>query len=127
MKDNAKENDIINAGETALVFLYNGNSGNDLDALRYKRFQEKVMKSFKFVDAKDLPPTSALASSIVLGCTTKSNSGEKELDISTQKNGVIMPVTIDMPPAPNDLLRVFRCKCKRPVVILEGVPARSMG
>jgi len=40
MKYNAKEN-ITDAGETALVLLYNGNSGDDLDALRYKWFQEK--------------------------------------------------------------------------------------
>ena len=40
---------------------YNGDSGDDLDALRYKRFQEKVVKSIKYVDTKDLPPTSASA------------------------------------------------------------------
>jgi len=44
MKDNDKENNISNAGETALILLYNGNSGDedDQDALRYKRFQDKV-------------------------------------------------------------------------------------
>ena len=55
------KDDIISAGEKALVLLYNGDSGDNLDALRYKRFQEKVVKNFKYVDAKDLPPTSAPA------------------------------------------------------------------
>ncbi len=50
MQENAKKDDIINAGENALVLLYNGDSEDDLDALRNKRFQEKVMKSFKYVD-----------------------------------------------------------------------------
>ena len=57
MQESANKDDIISAGEKALVLLYNGDSGDDLDALRYKRFQEK----FKYVDAKDLPPTSASA------------------------------------------------------------------
>ena len=61
MQENVNKDDIISAGEKARVLLYNGDSGDDLDALRYKRFQEKVVKSFKYVDAKDLPPTSASA------------------------------------------------------------------
>ena len=43
MQENANKDDIISAGEKALVLLYNGNSGDDLDALRYKPFQEKVV------------------------------------------------------------------------------------
>ena len=58
MQENANKDDIISAGEKALALLYNGDSGDDLDALRYKRFQEKVVKSFKYVDTKDLPPIS---------------------------------------------------------------------
>jgi hypothetical protein len=34
MQDNANKDDIINAGEDALVLLYSGDSGDDLDALR---------------------------------------------------------------------------------------------
>ena len=49
MQENANKDDI-SAGEN------NGDSGDDLDALRYKQFQEKVVKSFKYV-----PPTSASA------------------------------------------------------------------
>ena len=39
-----------------------------------------------------------------------------------------MPVKTDMPPAPKDLLCIFRCNCKTVLVVSqEGVPARSMG
>ena len=41
--------DDTKAGESALVILYNDASGDDLDALCYKLFQEKVMKSHKYV------------------------------------------------------------------------------
>ena len=47
MQDKANKEGIMKAGENALVILYNGNSGDGLNALRYRRFQEKVMKSFK--------------------------------------------------------------------------------
>ena len=49
--------EIIAAGEQALVCLYNGKPGESLDALRYARFQEKVARSSKYVEAKNLPPT----------------------------------------------------------------------
>ena len=39
--------EIIAAGEQALVCLYNGKPGESLDALRYARFQEKGGKKFK--------------------------------------------------------------------------------
>ena len=51
--------EIIAAGEQALVCLYNGKPGESLDALRYARFQEKVARSSKYVEAKNLPPTAA--------------------------------------------------------------------
>ena len=35
VQENANKDDIISA---ALVLLYNGDSGDDLDALRYKQF-----------------------------------------------------------------------------------------
>lgn len=119
MQDNAKKDDIINAGENALVLLYNGDSGDDLDALRYKRFQEKVVKSFKYVDAKDLPPTSASAKFHSLrvyyqvqewrGETGHLDPEKWGWEITNQQ---LMPVQTDMPPAPKDLLRIFRCNCK---------------
>ena len=59
LQDNAKKDDIINAGENPLVLLYNGDSEDDLDVLCYHLFQEK----FQYVDSKDLdlPPTSPSA------------------------------------------------------------------
>ena len=51
--------EIVAAGEQALVCLYNGKPGESLDALRYSCFQEKMARSSKYVEAKNLPPTSA--------------------------------------------------------------------
>ena len=80
MQDQASMNDITKAGENALVILYNGDSGDDLNALRYKLFQEKVMKSHKYVDASDYRQLQDQPSSIVLGCIIRFNSGRERLD-----------------------------------------------
>ena len=51
--------EIIAAGEQAPVCLHNEKPGESLDALCYSRFQEKVARSSKYVEAKNLPPTAA--------------------------------------------------------------------
>ena len=50
---------IVSAGEMALSSLYGAHVGEGLDALRYRRFYEKVSKSSKTVQLQSLPPTSA--------------------------------------------------------------------
>ena len=54
-----RKEEIIAAGEQAPVCLYNEKPGESLDALCYSRFQEKVARSSKYVEAKNLPPTAA--------------------------------------------------------------------
>ena len=50
--------EIIAAGEQApAVCLYNEKPGESLDALCYSRCQEKVARSSKYVETKNLPPT----------------------------------------------------------------------
>ena len=51
--------EIIATGEQAPVCLYNEKPGESLDALCYPRFQEKMARSSKYVEAKNLPPTAA--------------------------------------------------------------------
>ena len=110
-----------------LVLLYNGDSGDDLDALRYKRFQEKVVKSSKYVDAKDLLPTSASAKFHCLRVYYQVQEWRREAGHLDPEewgweitNRLLMPVKTDMPPTPKDLLRIFktgcesrRCTCKK--------------
>ena len=55
------KNDIVVAGEKALVCLYGGASDEGLNTLRYKSFCEKVAKSTSHVEPQTLPPTAAAA------------------------------------------------------------------
>ncbi len=56
----AKE-DIIVAGERALVSLYGGAKEEGLDVLRYRQFCDKIYKGTPHVKRRTLPPTSAAA------------------------------------------------------------------
>jgi len=57
IEGNAKKKDIVKAGEKSLILLYNSDPKDGLDVLWYKRFSEKLLKCFKYVEARDLPPT----------------------------------------------------------------------
>ena len=81
MQDNANKDDIVKAGEKALVVLYNGNSEDDLGALQYKRFQEKVVKSCKHVDAMIYHQLLHQQNSTVSGCTIRFKIGGENLII----------------------------------------------
>ena len=62
MKDKAHiKDDIIKARENVLVILYNGEPGEELNALHFRKFQEKVLKSYKYVNEGDVTPTSGAA------------------------------------------------------------------
>ena len=127
MQENANKDDIISAGEKALVLLYNGDSGDDLDALCYKGFQEKVVKSLKCVDAKDLPPTSASAKFHCLRVYYQVQEWRGEAGHLDPEewgweitNRLLMPVKTDTERSASDATA-------RLVVSQEGAPARSMG
>ena len=52
--------DTLFAGEMALSSLYGAQTGEGLDALRYRRFFEKVSKSKTTVQLQSMPPTQAV-------------------------------------------------------------------
>ena len=59
--DSASTHDVIDAGEKALVLVYNGMLTETLDSLQHKRFCEKVASKTSHVKPQSLPPTSAAA------------------------------------------------------------------
>ena len=117
--DDVQRQAVIDAGEKALVFLYNGSLNVKIDELRYRRFQERVSKSSKQVEGKNLPPTSAAAKfhSMRVWYQTQAWKG-KGGDNNPEdwgwsiENGQLLPIKTDLPPAPEKLLVVIRCNCK---------------
>ena len=110
--------DISAAGEQVLVNVYNGTPEESLDSLRYKCFCEKVATTTVCIYPQTLPPTSAAAKYHSLrvyyqiqewkGCSAEMQPlewGWKKVE------GKLMPVLTDLPPAPDELLKIIRCNC----------------
>lgn len=109
--------EVIEAGEKALVRLYNDNDGENINHLRLRRFKEKVAKSSKYVDVKSLPPARA---------ATKFHSPQVYSQIQEWKgrnqlksdewgrklsDGKLQPIKTDLPPATINLLAIITCNC----------------
>ena len=60
-RKDATVDDVIDAGEAALVCLYSGKEGDNCDGLRYAKFCDKVATNKVHIRPQTLPPTSAAA------------------------------------------------------------------
>ena len=119
MNPESKMEDIINAGNCAMVSVYNGDINEDLDSLRLRRFYEKTTSSTVTVAPCILPPSSG---------ATKYHSlrvfHQVQVWLGNEKNvppekwgwkisdGSMIPILTDKPPAPEELLKGIRCSCK---------------
>ena len=114
----ATKEEIHHAGEEALVCLYGGQPNEGLDKLRHRKFCEKVSTSITQVQVHTLPPTSAAAKShsARVYYQVQEWMGHRALDPVqwgwTLVEGCLDPTTMDLPAAPETLLRIVRCNCK---------------
>jgi len=113
------QEDIIKAGESALVCLYGGSEKDNLNTLRYQRFKEKVTTCSKTVEAQTLPPTSAAAKYHSLRVFFQVNEWKgNSLGLHAtdwgwkEKDGQLLPISTDEDPAPTYLIEMIRCNCK---------------
>ena len=111
--------DVIAAGEEALIILYNGKVERSLDSLRYKRYCDKVASSSSYVHPQTLPPTSSAEKYHSLRVYyqirqwqgTEAGMSPQDWDWK-ESDGALIPVTTDLDPDPNELLRIVRCNCQ---------------
>ena len=110
---------MIKAGESALLVLYNGNTGEGLNSLRYRRFHEKVSSNASAVELHQLPPTSNAAKFHSLRVYVQvqnrigNDSSHNPEDWGWKnKGGKLFPITTSLPPASAKLLEVIKCSCK---------------
>ena len=116
---NSTKDDVIVAGEKALIEVYKGQAVDKLDHLRLQRFHQKVGSSSSLVRPEVLPPTSAAAAyhsmRVYLQVQEWMGTGEhiKPEDWGWYKHdGKYLPVLTDKEAAPAALLDVVRCNCK---------------
>ena len=99
---------ITEAGEKALVALYSGQRNSSLNELRYRRFQEKVTRSQKYVEANSLPPTSAAAKYHSMRVYYQVQQWMGRTDLNPEDWGwsisdrMLTAIKTDLPPAPKE-------------------------
>lgn len=110
--------EIIEAGKTAIVMLYNGRKGQSLNELRYTRFADKFLSAKSCIEVQTLPMTdsSAYYHSLRVYLQTQIWMGNETLDALQYGlkcvNNKLVPKTTDLPIAPKELLSSIRCGCK---------------
>ena len=112
-------NDVSRSGEKFLLALYGGTRFTSIDEFRYYSYKRNI--AGKSVGAKftlaSLPPTSAAARQHSLRTflqvqqwlgneLSPTEWGWKIQDTS------LLPVTTDLPPAPQKLMKLISCNCK---------------
>ena len=115
--------EIIAAGEKALVVLYGGKTGDTLDTLRHVKYIQKLSSCTTTLQPNKLPPTSAAAQFHSLrtyhqvqewiSATEVASFQMDPTDWGWEITGNVMyPVLTDIAAAPEGLLHVIRCNCK---------------
>ena len=109
--------EVKEAGEQLFIRLYNGQEAEGLDKLRYRHFLQKVSTRNTVVQVQSLPPTESAAKYHSFRTYSQvqywihGNTRPEEWGW-TIKNGKMMPVMSDLPPAPDRLLKIIKCNCR---------------
>ena len=110
--------EVVSAGETALIYVCKGSLTDTLDKLRYKKFGTKVAASTVSVKLETLPPTSSAMRYHSMRTYYQVQEWMGNQDISPENwgwfidNGAMVPKQSDMEAAPRPLLDVIHCNCK---------------
>ncbi|VDI53443.1 Hypothetical predicted protein [Mytilus galloprovincialis] len=110
--------DVKNAGEKVITFLYGGVPHEGLDILRYKKFANRVLTCKEVIQIHNLPPTTETATyhSLRTYFQVQTWIGGEEIDPCDFGwlivNGKLMPIKTKRQPAPQRLLSIIRCNCK---------------
>ena len=117
-RTDATKEDIIKAGENALVCMYGDKyAGLPIYQLRLQKFCQKVSASSTCVHLQALPPTSAVAHyhSLRVYHQVQTWRGHNLQPIEwgwRVSNLKLIPIMTDKDVAPKSLLEVIRCNCK---------------
>jgi len=116
----ADEKSVSEAGLNLMVIVYGGNDKNTLDKMRFSSYTKMVSSSLSNLLPQKLPPTERSAHYHVLRCHYQAIAW-KELSPDaidplkwgwTKTETGLEPIMTDLQSAPDDLLKIVRCKCK---------------
>lgn len=114
----ATKEEIIEAGETAILHLYGGSGDIRLRQFRQQVFARKVATSSTFVHPQELPPTTAAASYHLLRVYFQVQIWQENSTLSpyewgwTKRGSLLLPIMTDAKPAPPEIMKIIKCICK---------------
>ena len=110
-----KRKRLESAGERVLVVMYEGKNNESFTSLRHRKYCEKSASSLASVDPKGLPPISAAGKYHSFFSDMPMENSECDMLPEswgwTLLDSGLYPTKADLPPAPDDLLKVIRCNC----------------
>ncbi|MCG8429728.1 MAG: hypothetical protein MJA29_00940, partial [Candidatus Omnitrophica bacterium] len=113
----ASKKDIMEAGEKALMSIYKGKPGDNLNKLRHRKYIELLATRKQVIHPKSLPPTQAAAKYHSLRVYHQVQTW-KGVELNAQEwgwkvqAGTLVPVATDLDYAPKELQKLVRCNCK---------------
>ena len=118
MDTSATVEQIGEAGNRLFVVLFGGKQSDSLNSLRYAKYMEMVT-SAKTIDPQKLPPTARAAHFHSLRVHLQVIHWKELNDLLDPlqwgwklEGFKLQPIMTDMEPAPDNLLKFVRCKCK---------------
>ena len=118
LNPNSSKQNVIEAGERALLKIYGLQHCASLDKARILKFKEKTAAARAYVEPQTLPPTSASAKFHSLRVFYQVHQWISECSLSCydwgwhETGGKMLPIMTDRPPAPQSLLKIVRCSCR---------------
>lgn len=119
-KSDSSPDEVARVGEIFLLKLYNAKQSSSLDKLRYVLYMQKISKSSSSFKLESLPPTSAAGKyhsyrSYFTVQEWLGNVGDLEpTEWGWERtDNMLKPIMTDMPVAPDRVLRIVSCGCKK--------------
>ena len=116
---NASRDQIVQAGEQAVLLLYKATHGESLAFLRLRLFNQQVAHAKCFVKPQTLPPTSAALVYHNLRVYLQVRVWQGHSDVCPRDwgwkltdNNKYFPVMTILPPAPTNHLKIIHCNYK---------------
>ena len=116
--ENSSHFEIAAAGEKALLAIYGTKSGNSLNLLRYQKFIDKTSTRLVQINPSTLPPTFSAAKFHSYRVFLQICDWKKENNLMKPEewgwkfeSGEYVPICMDIPPAPQELMKIIRCNC----------------
>ena len=137
-QEDATRDAVGEAGERIFTSMYGWKTDDSLTKLRHARWEIAANNS-SVLRPERLPPTERAAFQHCLGVHLQVMIWKSPNVVHVEpcecgwfvENGRLSPVMTDMTPAPNDLLKYVRCKCKKsstnPCAVPICVPVERAG